>query len=137
LFLLKQIQTSRNEVANSSIKEKERGRARAGRAFHAINTGAAEIRRFSPKTENSSKDFTKKVWNPTKQKELNKHRSLPGALGLSLPNEILVDIFLHVSAPFDPSAMDIPGLLERSVSAGEASPFLPCFSYTTRQFKVS
>jgi len=68
LFLLKQIQTSRNEVANSGIKEKERGRERAGRAFHAINTGAAEIQTLLPKDGEFFERFYQKSLEPNKTK---------------------------------------------------------------------
>jgi hypothetical protein len=86
---------------------------RKDQAFHDTNIGPAEIQALEIIEILDQKNL--ETQPTTAGSELNEHRSLPDALVLGLP--------MKISSTPDPSAMDIPGLLERSVSAGGASLF--------------
>lgn len=58
--------------------------------------------------------------------ELNENSTFAkGSLARSPTDEIMFYIFLHAAAPFGPSVVDnnVPGLLEKSVSAGGGTAF--------------
>ena len=113
-FLLIQSQTSRNEVVKIGL-------------FTPPILVQRKFRPFSSKTE---KYLTKNLGTQptTAGSELNENRSLPEALVLSLPMKScpIFSSTPRLHSVFPRRDSNVPGLLEKSVSAGGAPLFLPC-----------